>query len=122
MRAPRLRQPGNTRGPFRRRGVFPHAFRFRTQLCCTERWAGFEHLVVPRRTFPPPSNQGAPVKSMSLRGALFGALLAVSTLAVHAQDVQERTIKFGHLNNTDHPVSMGVKKFSELLAAKSGGK
>ena len=39
-----------------------------------------------------------------------------------AQDIQERTIKFGHLNNTDHPVSMGVKRFAELVAAKSGGK
>jgi tripartite ATP-independent transporter DctP family solute receptor len=39
-----------------------------------------------------------------------------------AQDIQERTIKFGHLNNADHPVSFGVKKFAELLAAKSGGK
>jgi TolA-binding protein len=41
---------------------------------------------------------------------------------VWAQDIQERVIRFGHLNNTDHPVSMGVKKFAELVAAKSGGK
>ena len=39
-----------------------------------------------------------------------------------AQDIQERTIKFGHLNNADHPTSTGVKKFAEVLAAKSGGK
>ena len=44
-----------------------------------------------------------------------------STL-VSAQDIQERVIKFGHLNNTDHPVSLGVKRFAELVAAKSGGK
>jgi TRAP-type transport system periplasmic protein len=53
------------------------------------------------------------------------ALLTTALLAggaLHAQDVQERTIKFGHLNNTDHPVSMGVKRFAELVAAKSGGK
>ncbi len=42
--------------------------------------------------------------------------------AAQAQDIQERTIKFGHLNNADHPVSLGVKRFAELLAAKSGGK
>src|SRR5215467_15596125 len=36
--------------------------------------------------------------------------------------VQERTIRWGHLNNTDHPVSLGVQKFAEVLAAKSGGK
>ena len=42
--------------------------------------------------------------------------------AALAQDIQERVIKFGHLNNTDHPTSMGVKKFAEIVAAKSGGK
>lgn len=36
--------------------------------------------------------------------------------------VQERTIRWGHLNNTDHPISFGVQKFAEVLAAKSGGK
>src|SRR6516225_11519204 len=39
-----------------------------------------------------------------------------------AAQVQERTIRWGHLNNTDHPVSMGVQKFAEILLAKSGGK
>ncbi|HEX3138450.1 MAG TPA: TRAP transporter substrate-binding protein [Rhizobacter sp.] len=52
---------------------------------------------------------------------LAGLLLALSLPAV-AQDIQERTIRFGHLNNADHPVSLGVKRFAELVAAKSGGK
>ena len=39
------------------------------------------------------------------------ALLAATTF-VQAQDIQERTIRFGHLNNTDHPTSWGVKKFA----------
>ena len=44
-------------------------------------------------------------------------------LAVPASaQVQERTIRWGHLNNPDHPVSLGVQKFGEILAAKSGGK
>ena len=52
------------------------------------------------------------------------ALLATSGLAIPAlaQDIQERTIRFGHLNNTDHPTSTGVKKFAEIVAAKSGGR
>jgi len=50
------------------------------------------------------------------------SLVAMGWVPAHAQDIQERTIKFGHLNNTDHPVSMGVKRFAELVAAKSGGK
>src|SRR3954469_7722100 len=49
------------------------------------------------------------------------ALLVVAGL-VQAQDIPERTIRFGHLNNTDHPTSWGVKKFAEIVAAKSGGK
>jgi TRAP-type transport system periplasmic protein len=39
-----------------------------------------------------------------------------------AQDIQERTIRWGHLNNTDHPISLGVKKFAEIVASRSGGK
>ena len=49
------------------------------------------------------------------------AVLAAAA-AVQAQDIKDRTIRFGHLNNTDHPVSLGVKKFAELVAARSGGK
>jgi TRAP-type transport system periplasmic protein len=56
-------------------------------------------------------------RAISLAGLSMGF-----SLPSFAQDVQERTIKFGHLNNTDHPVSMGVKRFAELVAAKSGGK
>jgi TRAP-type transport system periplasmic protein len=48
--------------------------------------------------------------------------LALSVFTATAAAQEERTIKFGHLNNADHPVSFGVKRFSELLAAKSGGK
>lgn len=48
-------------------------------------------------------------------------LVAAGT-AAFAQDIQERVIKFGHLNNPDHPTSTGVKKFAEIVAAKSGGK
>jgi TRAP-type transport system periplasmic protein len=40
------------------------------------------------------------------------ALAATWGLPALAQDIQERTIKFGHLNNTDHPTSFGVKKFA----------
>jgi tripartite ATP-independent transporter DctP family solute receptor len=57
-------------------------------------------------------------KSMAV--AVFAAALLAS--AASAQDVQERTIRWGHLNNTDHPVSFGVQKFGEILLAKSGGK
>jgi tripartite ATP-independent transporter DctP family solute receptor len=58
-------------------------------------------------------------------GVICFALVGLSTFAnmqpAHAQ-VQERTIRWGHLNNTDHPISFGVQKFAEVLAAKSGGK
>lgn len=61
---------------------------------------------------------------MQARFTKFIAMLGLvaAATAAHAQGIQERTIKFGHLNNTDHPTSLGVKKFAELVAAKSGGK
>jgi TRAP-type transport system periplasmic protein len=63
---------------------------------------------------------------MSSRRVLAAAALMVGLAMVaapgRAQDIQERTIRWGHLNNPDHPVSMGVKKFAEIVAAKSGGK
>jgi tripartite ATP-independent transporter DctP family solute receptor len=57
---------------------------------------------------------------ITLRPALAGCLALLLALPAAAQEA--RTIKFGHLNNADHPVSAGVKRFAELLAAKSGGK
>ena len=48
--------------------------------------------------------------------------LAATTMPSWAQDIQERTIRWGHLNNTDHPVSKGVQKLTEIVAAKSSGK
>ena len=61
------------------------------------------------------------MKSPLIKLSTMALMLAAAAFA-QAQDIQERTIRFGHLNNTDHPVSMGVKKFAELVAAKSGGK
>src|SRR5262245_24629680 len=56
-------------------------------------------------------------------GMLCAAVSLCALLATPASaQVQERTIRWGHLNNTDHPVSFGVQKFAEVLAAKSGGK
>ncbi|WP_354442128.1 TRAP transporter substrate-binding protein [Ottowia thiooxydans] len=58
---------------------------------------------------------------MKLLRSLAAASLCVA-IAFPVMAQQERVIRFGHLNNTDHPVSFGVKRFSELLATKSGGK
>jgi len=59
-------------------------------------------------------------RAISLAG--LSGLSVGFALPAFGQDVQERTIRFGHLNNADHPVSFGVKRFAELVAAKSGGK
>lgn len=52
--------------------------------------------------------------------ALSAALLLGTS--AYAQQVQERTIRIGHPVNSDHPISFGVKKFSDIVAARSGGK
>ncbi|XAH21856.1 TRAP transporter substrate-binding protein [Xylophilus sp. GW821-FHT01B05] len=60
---------------------------------------------------------------MSIRLICAAALgLSLAFQAPAFAQVQEHTIRFGHLNNADHPVSFGVKRFGELVAAKSGGK
>ncbi|WP_169806059.1 TRAP transporter substrate-binding protein DctP, partial [Azohydromonas lata] len=58
------------------------------------------------------------------RNLLAAALAAASLLAVPAQaaDIQARTIKFPAASNKGHPQVMGVEKFAELVAQKSGGK
>ena len=62
------------------------------------------------------------MKPHLLSATLGLAMILLGGATAHAQDAQERIIKFGHLNNADHPVSFGVKRFAEVLAAKSGGK
>ena len=60
------------------------------------------------------------MKVTAIAAAAVALMMAVTAPA--GAQVQERTIRWGHLNNTDHPVSMGVQKVAEILAAKSGGK
>src|SRR3954467_4520802 len=60
--------------------------------------------------------------SLLVRALSATAICVALTVGASAQDVQERTIRWGHLNNTDHPVSFGVQKFASVLAATSGGK
>jgi tripartite ATP-independent transporter DctP family solute receptor len=50
---------------------------------------------------------------------LVAALAMTAFGAVHAQD---KTIKFATQNPKGHPIVMGMEKFAELVAAKSGGK
>jgi TRAP-type transport system periplasmic protein len=67
------------------------------------------------------ANRGETVMRMGLLCAA-ASLCALLVGAPASAQVQERTIRWGHLNNTDHPVSFGVQKFAAVLAAKSGGK
>nr|WP_315225377.1 TRAP transporter substrate-binding protein [uncultured Albidiferax sp.] len=51
------------------------------------------------------------------------AAAAVATFgAASAADISERTIKFATQNPKGHPLVMGMEKFAEIVAAKSGGK
>ncbi len=54
------------------------------------------------------------------------SLVAVAALAAvgssFAQDIKERAIKFGLNGPETHPAAAGMKKFAELVQAKSGGK
>jgi len=79
-----------------------------------------------RQKFAATSRGAPPVRfreeSMRLFAVLSAAVVGGSLLVGAASAQEERTIRWGHLNNTDHPVSFGVQKFAEILLAKSGGK
>jgi TRAP-type transport system periplasmic protein len=53
--------------------------------------------------------------------SLLGAALCSAGLAT-AADIEARTIKFPSASNKGHPQVLGVEKFAELVAQKSGGK
>lgn len=55
------------------------------------------------------------------KAALFIAALILGGSAT-AQNFEERTLRIGHPVNADHPISMGVKKFTEIVTSKTGGK
>ena len=58
---------------------------------------------------------------MKIRNLIAMTALAAVCAAATAQ-VQERTLRFGHVVQPGHPISLGIQKFGEIVAAKSGGK
>jgi tripartite ATP-independent transporter DctP family solute receptor len=57
------------------------------------------------------------------RRTVIAALATLLPLAAaQAQDIKERSFKFALQNPKGHPLEQGAAKFSELVAAKSGGK
>jgi tripartite ATP-independent transporter DctP family solute receptor len=56
------------------------------------------------------------------RALAIGLATLLPLSAALAQDIKERTFKFALQNPKGHPLEQGATKFSELVAAKSGGK
>ena len=61
------------------------------------------------------------MKRLFVKSVLASIVLASVGLA-SAQDIKERTIKFGLNSPEGHPAVAGMKAFAENVAAKSGGK
>ncbi len=78
----------------------------------------FDHVLARRRPCP----AARPGIGACRRFALVGAALCLAFAGGAQAQTQERVIRFGHLNNPDHPVSFGVKRFAERLAEKSAGR
>jgi TRAP-type transport system periplasmic protein len=53
---------------------------------------------------------------------LASVALSATALGAHAQDVKDRSLKFGLSLAKDHPMGVGAQKFADLVAQKSGGK
>jgi TRAP-type transport system periplasmic protein len=59
----------------------------------------------------------------SMKRAFIKSLVALATVAAFGSAVaQERTIKFATQNPVGHPIELGMKRFAEIVATKSGGK
>lgn len=56
-----------------------------------------------------------------LAGACATGLL-LGSVASHAEEVRERTLRFAFQNVKEHPQGQGAQKFADLLSEKSGGK
>lgn len=50
------------------------------------------------------------------------AAVCFAAQAVWAQDIQDRTLRWGHLQPKDHPVSAGTNRFAQVVEQKSGGR
>ena len=61
------------------------------------------------------------MKRLFIKSVLATVALAAMGLA-SAQDIKERTIKFGLNSPEGHPAVAGMRKFAEAVSAKSGGK
>ena len=59
---------------------------------------------------------------LSTRILAIGLVTLLPLSAAIAQDIKERTFKLALQNPKGHPLEQGAAKFSELVAAKSGGK
>ena len=61
------------------------------------------------------------MKRLFIKSVLASVALAACGIAA-AQDIKERTLKFGVAGPETHPAAPGMKKFAEIVQAKSGGK
>ena len=61
------------------------------------------------------------MKRVFIKTVLASVALAVMGVA-SAQDIKERTFKYGLNSPEAHPAVVGMKKLAEIVAAKSGGK
>ena len=60
--------------------------------------------------------------SFALATLLMVTVLATSSSMAVAQEIKERTIRFGYAWDAGHPIGLAAKRFGEIVTAKSGGK
>jgi tripartite ATP-independent transporter DctP family solute receptor len=62
------------------------------------------------------------MKTKTLKAFGIGMGLLLAAAGAQAQDIKERTLRFGFQNAADHPVGLGLQRFGEIVSKKSGGK
>lgn len=61
-------------------------------------------------------------RARTLGLTIAAGVLAMGSMQAHAQDIQERKIKFSYAVAKDNPIGMAVDKYVQIVNAKSGGK
>lgn len=61
-------------------------------------------------------------KLCNLALAAMTGLIALGSTSVHAQDIQDRKIKFSYPVTKDNPMGMAIDKFAQIVSDKTAGK
>ena len=86
------------------------------------KWLARLRLGLPVLSSSTPCNGGETMTAVPHCASPLAAVAALFATAAAQAQVQDRSFKFATQNPKGHPIVIGMEKFAEIVAAKSGGK